>query len=163
MQVSHIVLWVCAEPEEIWTPEAIARLGKISDAQLGTILRIHSSAVRARREALGIPRWTITHPFTRKWTAEELALIGTMSDADLAKKLGISRAPVGVRRKNMGISPYVPEKKQWMWLPEQEALLGVKTDSQVAAQLGIGRHIVALRRNQLGIPRQYQKGKVAPP
>jgi hypothetical protein len=154
---------VMRKPEQIWTPEAIARLGKISDAQLASILKIHSSAVRAQREALGLPRRVLIHPFTRSWTVEELALIGTMSDTDVAKKLGISRAPVAVRRKSMGISRYLPEKKQWLWLPEQDALLGVKTDSQVAAQLGISRHIVEKRRNQLGIPRQYAKGKVAPP
>lgn len=35
---------IMRKPEEIWTPEAIARLGKISDGQLAAILKIHSSA-----------------------------------------------------------------------------------------------------------------------
>ena len=109
------------KPEEPWTPEAIAKLGRISDAQLASILKIHSSAVRAQREPLGVPRRILIHPFTRSWTAEELALIGTMSDTDVAKKLGISRGPVAVRRKSMGLSRYRPEKKQWIWLASKTA------------------------------------------
>ena len=150
-------------PDQIWTPEAIARLGKISDSNLAAILRISSSGVRARREALGIPRRIPIHPHTREWTADEVALIGTMTDTDIAKKLGISRAQVQVRRKNMGIPRHIRLKKERIWLPDHDDMLGVKTDSEVAILLGTTRRIVETRRNKLGIPRQYANRKITPP
>lgn len=151
------------KPEEIWTPDAIAKLGTISDSMLAAILRVNSFEVRARREALGVPRRVLRHPHTREWTADELALIGSMTDTDIAKKLGISRAQVEVRRKTMGIPRHIPKKPERVWLPEHDAMLGVKTDSEAAALLGTTRRIVEVRRNKLGIPRQYGNRKVTPP
>ncbi|MGL5019694.1 MAG: hypothetical protein ACRDBP_16285 [Luteolibacter sp.] len=146
-------------PEEIWTADAIAKLGTTSDSTLAAILRIHSFDIRARREELGIPRWVVRHPYKREWTADELALIGNMTDTAIAKKLGISRAQVEVRRKSMGLPRHIPEKPERIWPPEHDAMLGVKTDSEVAALLGIPRRVVETRRNKLQIPRQYKNRK----
>lgn len=154
--------YVAPTPEEIWTPEAIAKLGTISDSLLCAILRIPSQQVRAKRESMGIPRFSLPHPQIRKWTAEEIALIGTMPDSEVARKLGISRSQVEVRRKKMGIPRFVVIKQERAWLPEEDAMLGVLVDAEVAANLGINRLLVQRRRKKLGIPRQFHKGKNKP-
>lgn len=40
----------------------MAKLGTAADYIIAAILRIHTFEVRARREALGIPRWFVRHP-----------------------------------------------------------------------------------------------------
>lgn len=145
-------------PDEIWTPEMLAKLGTISDSTLAAHLKIHSSEVRAKRDALGVPRKEARHPALRDWTQEELSLLGTMSDTDIAKKLGVNRSRVCVRRTALSIPPFVPKKKVRVWTRDEDALLGVGTDSEVAARLKTTRSIVEKRRNQLGIPRQYANG-----
>ncbi len=147
--------YVAPTQEEIWTPEAMARLGTIADSLLAALLRIHPKDMRDKRESLDIPRFGLPHHMLRKWTKEEIALIGTMPDSQVAKKLGISRTQVEVRRKRMGLPRFIRTKPVREWKPEEDAMLGVLFDAEIAARLGINRLLVQQRRSKLGIPRQF--------
>ncbi len=140
--------------EQIWTPEMLSKLGKVSDSIIASHLKIHSREARAKRESLGIPRLEAKHPAAREWTPEEMALLGTMTDADLAKKLGINRSCVGVKRVAQGIPRFVRAPKQHVWTKEEDALIASHTEMEVAALLSITPARVRARRNQLRLPRK---------
>jgi hypothetical protein len=140
--------------EQIWTPEVLSQLGKITDSILAAHLKLHTREVRAKRESLGIPRSTLKHPGARDWTAEEIAMLGTMSDTDMAKKLKMNRSCVAVRRIAEGIPRFDRTPEPRVWTNGEDALFDKHTDLEVAALLMINPSKVRLRRKQLGIPRK---------
>jgi hypothetical protein len=88
-----------APREESWTGEEIALLGRMPDTKVGRKTGRTQSAVRQKREELGIP-----NPTLWRWTAEELALLGTIPDAELARMLGRSEHSVTQKRWKLGLT-----------------------------------------------------------
>jgi hypothetical protein len=82
----------------MWSPEDVALLGVLPDAEVARRTGRTPGAVRQRREELGISNPTTTH-----WTVEEVALLGTMPDREVACKLGRSLQSVTQKRIKLGI------------------------------------------------------------
>ncbi len=84
--------------DENWTGEEIALLGQLPDTKVARKTGRTQSAVRQKREELGIP-----NPTSWRWTAEELAFLGTIPDAEVARMLGRSEHSVTQKRWKLGI------------------------------------------------------------
>jgi hypothetical protein len=84
--------------DDTWTEDEIALLGQLPDAEVARKIGRTVSAVRQKREELGIPNPTTTH-----WNAEGIALLGTLPDAEVAQRLGRSVASVTRKRCKLGI------------------------------------------------------------
>lgn len=82
-----------------WTAALVARLGKQSDASLARELGLDRSSVWAKRESLGIARWSPK----RVWTAAETRWLGRLTDREIARRLGLSAETVGQKRRSLGI------------------------------------------------------------
>jgi hypothetical protein len=82
----------------LWTPEDVALLGTLPDAEVATRTGRTPSAVRQKREERSIP-----NPDDNRWTAEAVALLGTMPDAEVARRLGRSVSAVVQKRVKLGI------------------------------------------------------------
>lgn len=79
-----------------WTPERVAKLGKIPDMQVAREEGISHGAVKLERDRRNIPAWV--DPRSRPWTPEEDALHGTMSDAAVGRRTG-RKAPACCERR----------------------------------------------------------------
>jgi hypothetical protein len=66
-----------------WTPEQLAMLGTMLDADVARLTGRTPDAVRCCRQKLGIG-----NPSSPVWTEEELALLGTMPDEVVAARTG---------------------------------------------------------------------------
>lgn len=67
-----------------WTPEILAMLGKVTDAEVARVLGCHITTVWAKRRALNVPKFI-------KFDLAAVLLLGTMPDAQLAKMMGVHR------------------------------------------------------------------------
>ena len=75
-------------------------MGKLPDSEISLRLGRSVTAIRTRRQELGLK-----DPSKRKpWTAADVKLLGTASDADIARPIGRSADAVKTRRKNLGIA-----------------------------------------------------------
>ena len=112
----------------VWTPEAIAKLGTMPDAQLAAELGITSKGVAIYRARHGVQRYSppVDKPAVRPadfgtrvakiaveagrslWTDERVALLGTMPDRLLAEQLDVSKEAVRSARATRKIPPYSP-------------------------------------------------------
>lgn len=167
----------------VWTPEAVAKLGTVSDYELGRELGVTGDAVQRARTRRGIPAAPATEPgYTRPgfgerlrgimvdigrsvWTDEHVAMLGTMPDGSLGELLGISKAAVREARHSRGIPPHQSPPRQRgrqnsVWTKARVDLLGRMSDSDVATIVGVSRSAVTQARQQRGIPAWRQ---VSPP
>lgn len=87
-------------PAGRWTKAVVARLGRVSDAQVARELGIDTSSVCAKRQALGIRRWSPK----RVWTKAECRLLGRLPDRQIARRLGLSADTVGDKRREIGMA-----------------------------------------------------------
>lgn len=88
--------------KNVFTSEAIEKLGKISDKELAADLGVSVTTVSLKRRELGIPI------STKKvlWTPSTLALLGQMPDLKLAEKLGTYYLAVRKKRESLAIPRY---------------------------------------------------------
>jgi hypothetical protein len=82
-----------------WTPGEVALLGTMPDEEVAAQIGKTPSAVRQKREGLGI-----ANPAANRWTAENLALLGTLPDGEVARLAGRSRTAVTQKRCQLGIA-----------------------------------------------------------
>jgi hypothetical protein len=122
-----------------WTPRALARLGKVADAELARELGLRVETVAGKRRQRGLrQRWP--------WTPEELRQVGTEDDRAVARRLGRSVTAVKRRRQHLG-RPAVPPSRPAsrpaprppVWTPEALARLGQVPDAELARELGVKR------------------------
>ena len=83
-----------------WTPEILAQVGKMPDAEIAALLGCTVSNVRKKRQALRMPSASRQQI---KWGPREVSKLGTMPDKDLAAKLGCARGAVLEARLYRGI------------------------------------------------------------
>jgi DNA-binding CsgD family transcriptional regulator len=140
-----------SSPPHVWTRKELARLGKVSDAELARNIGISPHKVFIKRTSLGIPA---LHPQTPiKWGRKELALLGKHPDAEVARLLKISRKATIGKRLALGITCYARNSQLWhVWTQREIALLGTRTDADVAKKIGVSLMCVATKRYKLNIP-----------
>lgn len=85
---------------ERWTNYELRLLGRIRDEELSKLLRRSTSAIAAKREALGIPIFASQRSF---WSKREIELLGKRPDPVVARMLGRSRYAVQLKRHSLGI------------------------------------------------------------
>src|SRR5262249_46292451 len=89
------------------TAEQVALLGTIPDAEVAAKTGRSMSAVRLKREKLGIPNLL----GRGEWKAEELALLGRVTDEEIARRTGRTARAIQSKRSTLGI-PAVPAREQ---------------------------------------------------
>lgn len=140
-----------ASKDRQWTPENIALLGTMADAQVAKrIGGISFITVQKKRQALGIPPAT---PASRPWTPEHIAMLGARSDAELARLTGRSTKAVNQKRIKLGI-PSVCEQRsagRHKWTLEHLSMLGTLPDKEVGARIGLSAYTVCIKRRSLRI------------
>ena len=129
----------------LWTDREDNLLGTGRDEQIARQLKRSQSAVRARRNILGIPAWNAT--YSRPWTPDEEALLGVVPDRVLAKRLKRTFAAVQARRENKHLHPASPQRRRFT--PQEDALLRSTSNQEAARKLGRDIQIVAARRRYL--------------
>jgi hypothetical protein len=82
-----------------WTPAIVARLGKVSDAEVARQAGVTSGAARQMRRSLGIRAYQPKD----QWTHDEIALLGTRPDREIAGRLHRSLEAVKLKRAKLGI------------------------------------------------------------
>lgn len=94
-------------PRVCWTPERMALLGTMSDAEIAKQIGCGREAVTYRRNLAGIPRAkqklpanTITLPL------DILARLGTQPDYTLAAEIGVSKFVIAKHRRLRGLPSY---------------------------------------------------------
>ncbi|WHT75539.1 hypothetical protein QMY54_00272 (plasmid) [Pseudomonas rhodesiae] len=131
----------------IWTPAAIALLGKLTDKEVAAQLRITKSAVFQARKARGIK----TRSGNKVWTEEHLALLGKMCDQSLAYKLGIPKSTVTSRRTRSSIPPLNAPTEAFELPAEYLTRLGKVSDAKIAKAVGVSAPTISAYRRRLGI------------
>ena len=126
-----------------WTPEFIALLGKVPDAELAEKMGCSVWRVGVARRSKGIP----AH---RKsvWTAEKEMVLGKAFDCEVAQRLGISKNTVLLARKAKGILRY----RKYVLSPENFARLGTVSDRDLAKEIGCTESYIVAARHRHGIP-----------
>lgn len=135
-----------------WTPEEIALLGTMHDAEIARRMGLHRTTVSQRRRKLGIPAFASPGAPVKHWTPERETLLGTMSDGDVVKRLnvpGLSRERVKQRRRRLGIPAFNAPPGDPSLIPIDAAKIRVRREvlgltrfalagqnSTLAAQLG---------------------------
>lgn len=83
----------------VWTEEAIAFLGTMSDPELADRLGVSRTPVKKKRKELGIGAYQVPFP---EITPEIAAEFGRVSDSVLAKRLGVSASHIRRARLRWG-------------------------------------------------------------
>jgi DNA-binding CsgD family transcriptional regulator len=91
-----------AARERRWTAALVARLGKEADVDIAHRMGVKPHTVRAKRQAMGIPRWQRPE---RRWTKAELALLGRHHDKEIARQLAMDPKLVAWKRRELSIAP----------------------------------------------------------
>lgn len=130
-----------------WTPEVIARLGRVPDAELAAELGLSVDTVKHRRSRLGIYK----DGSERSWTPQEDSLVRQLSPHQAARRTGRHWRAVLRRRRELGL-----EEMRSPWTAEEKALLGKESDTAIAARLGITHAAVRFQRIKLGIPARWR-------
>jgi len=129
----------------LWSDKEDKLLGTARDEKIASQINRTKSAVRARRNILGIPAWNVS--YSRPWTKAEEALLGVVPDRELAKKLGRTFLAVQARREIKHLPPVNPERRRFT--QEEDALLKSLSNLEAARKLGRNLQVVAARRRYL--------------
>ena len=124
-------------------PKLIARLSKLSDRELGRLLR------RSREFANKRPKKEVRQ-MAPLWTREESALLGTRPDQDLAKLFGRTLTSICVRRNRLKIPCFNPKARRWSEV--ERKLLGTMSDADLAKQLELSEKRVRGYRESHHVP-----------
>lgn len=87
------------KPVSWWTPDKVALLGTVPDAELASRWGINNATVAYARARHGIP----PHQPQKKWTADQVAMLGQMTDAEVARRTGRSKWAVTKARRERKI------------------------------------------------------------
>src|SRR5262249_48700529 len=90
-----------------WTAKQVALLGALADEEAAAQTGRFVSAVRLKREKLGIPNL----PGRGEWEAEELVLVGRVTDGEIARRTGRTARAIQSKRSTLGL-PAVPARAQ---------------------------------------------------
>ena len=99
----------------LWTPEELALVGVLPDAEVGRRIDRSRNAVRIKREQLGRPDPTDLQGRRRHrpWTPEDDELVRTLPPAEAAARVGRTRDAVHTRRYELGATePAGPTPKE---------------------------------------------------
>lgn len=88
-------------------PEALALLGKITDAEMARKFGRSDTTTRGWRVSRGIK----AKVERREWTAKEIKLLGTMPDAEVARLVSRRCGHVRFKREHLNIPEYQPPAK----------------------------------------------------
>lgn len=121
----------------------IPDLGKMSDYVLASKHGISQTAVRIKRNALGIPAYGAGIV----WTEQMLAELGKVYDSAFAGKYNISRPTVRSKRIELGIPKRTAEMSDQLL-----AELGKASDLGLARKYNHSYSAVRNKRRELGIP-----------
>jgi hypothetical protein len=146
-----------------WTPEDIALLGQVTDAELARKMGIAVDCVSSKRRDLGIERKA------RIWTKDNIALLGVFNDSEVARKIGLGVTTAAVKNKRQKLKieacrirtspPSLPRANATLWTPEALGLLGKISDYALAKKSGIERSAITVMRNKNGIAPFSIKGR----
>lgn len=134
-----------------WTPDRIAQLGKLSDAELARLWGISKSAVHARRRILGIPA-SQPAPVPLQWTERMRSALGRDTDPEVARQLGISVKAVRRERWRLGIPPFRPFPMKVVRSPALRQVVARSSYSETMEEAGIGKDMVRVLRREFGLP-----------
>jgi len=138
----------------VWTEEMDADLGTASDSLLAGRWGVSSSAVRQRRETLGVAAQNSSGD-SFQWTPDRDRVVGQRPDGIAAEELGCSLSQVKRRRKALGLLPFSRAKG---WTAEALDLLGQVQDTEIAKTIGVQPVAVGAMRRRLGIAAFRLKG-----
>jgi hypothetical protein len=93
-----------------WTDDEIALLGTRTDAEIAKRIGRTVEAVRACRNALGIPP---SGPLLGRWDPAELELLGTAPDYEIAKVLERKVSAVTQKRRKLHIPTFDSDFRKW--------------------------------------------------
>ena len=144
-----------------WTAEEVALLGVLSDEEAARKLGKSSSAVRQKREELGIPN----PEDTGRWTTEEVGLLGTVPDREVAARTGRTPHAITQKRIALGIPNPVARPGPYgraPWTAEEDALVRSLPPAEAAARTGRSKDAVYTRRHQLGVTGRRRRGEGGP-
>jgi hypothetical protein len=133
----------------LWSPQELALLGTMSDADVGKEVGLSSSAVNMKRLSLGIPAFKPAAPRV-DWSEGKLALLGAAPDMEVARRLLISEVTVKRHRLRRGIAAS-GERRPVAPTRELVALLHLQT-SEVQRRTGLKDDTIRALRERLGIP-----------
>lgn len=117
--------------EKAWTRKEEALLGTMSDEAAAQRIKRSITAVKVRRNLLGIPIWKLAR---QPWTAVQDKLLGTVSDGELARRCGRTEEAVRMRREKLHVGKF--DLKLRPWTKPELALLGTMPDAKLAKKLG---------------------------
>ena len=129
----------------LWSDKEDKLLGTARDEEIARRINRTVTAVRARRNFLGIPAWNAS--YSRPWTPAEEALLGVVPDRVLAKRMGRTFAAVQARRETKHLPPVNPERRRFT--RQEDALLQSVSNWEAARKLGRSLQVVANRRRYL--------------
>ena len=136
----------------------VAKLGKVSDAELGREYGLSRERIRQIRSKYGIA----SHDTTPDWASVE-ARLGVDTDESIAKTLGVTAQVVRRRRKDLGI-PKTPISEAERQLDVRNDvvsnwrdLLGQQTDYKLAQTWGLPIPTIQRLRRKLGRPPAYPR------
>lgn len=152
-----------------WTPEQIALLGTMSDADVATRIGGKKEAVLDKRQALRIKAFRPKNSAVKgkarpnfDWNEENVKLLGTMTDTEVARKLGLAITTVGAKRRSLGIAGVTPSRTALVIPPALKRKLGKWSDALIASKLGVASSAVSKARRRLGIPAIMQANYLPP-
>lgn len=140
----------------VWTSEAMALLGTMTDAKLAAQLGVSKSVVWYTRKRRSIQSFARSD----RWSTEDLALLGTASDLSVGAQIGKPGYVVAYQRNKLGVPAWrAPDP----WTPERVALLGQASDGAVARVLSLTPSAVGGARRKRGIPAFCTNARVLTP
>lgn len=149
---------IAAHQPFIWTPDAVAMLGKRPDKEVAKTLGLSTSSVYTARTKRGIP----ANRMGIIWGAEQIRLLGTDTDSAVAKQLGVKPRQVERKRRELKIEPFTLQEPAVVIPPEFQVKLGKVSDGIIAEALGYSQPAVSMFRRKLGIPAITEPTKPAP-
>lgn len=129
-----------------WKLEQEAMLGKVSDLDLGKIMKVSASSVKYRREALHIK------PYVRvkevDWNEFKLKGLGRSEDLALAQAWNCDVSKVRDKRESLHIPEHHGPR---CWLNSELIMLGTLSDPETARRLGVSSTVVRNKRIEMNI------------
>jgi hypothetical protein len=133
-----------------WSPELLACLGKMPDAQVAKRFGFCPRTAALKRRLLGIPRW---HKPEFQWTHAVVADLFALKAQEFVQKYRVPWRIVKAKRDQLG----VPRKQRQncnrvTFTSGMIALLGKRPDERLARSFKTSKAAVTRKRRELGIP-----------
>lgn len=145
----------------VWTESMLQQLGKIHDKEVAQHYGISLSAVRSKRQSMGINGIKLPqhpkHLTPRVWPENEIELFSTLRNKDIEALLNFRAHTVSLRRKHLGIE--LPLSKIGMTITDEiltkhRQILDSRSKKHVMAQdvisnaeAGLNKQVIADKYN----------------